>query len=112
MFSPQMQKCIDDCLACYQTCLSMAMGHCLEVGGEHVEKQHFTLMLACSEMCRTAAHFMLIGSEQHAFICAECAEICDQCAKDCRRIGDMEACVVACERCADSCRQMAIPMGA
>lgn len=112
MMSPQVQKCIDDCLACYQACLSTAMGHCLEVGGAHVEKDHMTLMMACAEICRTAAHFMLIGSDHHPHICVECAEICDQCARDCKRLSGMELCVAACERCAASCREMAIPMTA
>lgn len=25
--SPEMKQCIDNCLACYSECLSMAMGH-------------------------------------------------------------------------------------
>ncbi|MGD9744330.1 MAG: hypothetical protein AB7V53_16930 [Dongiaceae bacterium] len=61
----------------------------------------------CSEICRTAAHFMLIGSDHHPHICAECAEICTQCAADCERIGGMEDCAEACRRCAESCRAMA-----
>nr|WP_258117014.1 hypothetical protein [Mesorhizobium onobrychidis] len=61
--SPEMKSCIDECLRCYSVCLSTAMGHCLELGGQHTEKQHFTLMMACAEICRTSAHFMLIGSE-------------------------------------------------
>jgi hypothetical protein len=28
--SEDMQNCIDNCLRCYQTCLGMAMTHCLE----------------------------------------------------------------------------------
>jgi hypothetical protein len=105
--SAQMQSCIDTCLACYKTCTQMAMNHCLELGGAHVEKRHFTLMMACAEICRTSAHFMLIGSEHHKHTCRECAEICDQCADDCERIGDMDACVAACRACAQSCREMA-----
>jgi hypothetical protein len=104
---PKMQECIDHCLRCYQTCLFMAMNHCLELGGKHVEKQHFTLMMACAEMCRTAAHFMLLGTEHHKRTCGECAEICAACADDCERVGDMEACVAACRTCAESCRAMA-----
>lgn len=99
----RMQRCIDDCLACYSTCLSMAMGHCLEMGGAHTGKKHFTLMMACAEICRTSAHFMLIGSAHHAHLCAECTE----CAQDCERIGDMAECVAACRKCAESCRAMA-----
>ena len=104
---PAMRDCIDRCLSCYQTCLSTAMNHCLELGGAHAEKNHFTLMMACVESCRTAAHFMLIGSPHHRHTCAECVEICQECAEDCERLGDMEDCVEACRRCAESCRQMA-----
>jgi hypothetical protein len=33
----EMKSCIEECLRCYQMCLSTAMGHCLEAGGEHTE---------------------------------------------------------------------------
>lgn len=112
MINSQMQSSIDACLSCYRACLSTAMDHCLEMGGEHVAKPHFTLIMSCAEICRTAAHFLLLGSAHHAHICAECAEICTQCANDCRRLAGMEDCVAACERCAASCREMAIPLGA
>jgi hypothetical protein len=103
----EMQACVDACLSCYQTCLSQAMGHRLEVGGQHVEKGHFTLLMSCVEICRTSAAFMLMGSEHHKHTCRECAEICEQCAADCERLGDMQECVAACRACAESCRQMA-----
>jgi hypothetical protein len=104
--SKEMQGCIAECLACYQTCLGMAMTHCLEKGGKHVEPAHFRLMMACAEICRTSAHFMLLNSPHHKHVCAECAEICDQCAKDCERVGDMDDCVSACRSCAESCKNM------
>ena len=104
--SQEMKGCVDACLRCYAVCLQMAMNHCLELGGEHVAPGHFRLMMACAEICRTAAHFMLIGSEHHKHTCAECAEICEQCAADCERLGDMQECVEACRRCAESCRRM------
>lgn len=103
----QMLSCIEECLRCYSVCLSTVMNHCLEAGGAHVEKKHFTLMMACAEICRTSAHFMLLGTAHHKHICAECAEICTECADDCERIGDMQECVDACRRCAASCREMA-----
>jgi hypothetical protein len=102
-----MDSCIEDCLHCYRTCLGTAMSHCLEAGGEHVAPPHFRLMMACAEICRTSAHFMLIGTEHHRHTCRECAEICAECADDCERVGDMEACVEACRSCAESCRRMA-----
>jgi hypothetical protein len=103
----EMRRCIDACVSCYETCTSMAMGHCLEKGGAHVEQKHFTLMIACAEICRTAAQFMLIGSEHHRHICRSCAQICDECATDCERLGDMQNCVDACRSCAEECRKMA-----
>jgi hypothetical protein len=105
--SPEMKACVEECLRCYSVCLSTAMNHCLEMGGEHVKKEHFTLMMACAEICRTSAHFMLLGTPHHKHTCRECAEICTQCADDCERLGDMEECVTACRACADSCRAMA-----
>lgn len=105
--SSEMQKCIHACLGCYQTCLGTAMQHCLVMGGQHVEPHHFRLMMACAEICRTSAHFMLLGTPHHKHTCRECAEICTECADDCERIGDMKACVEACRHCADRCREMA-----
>ena len=102
-----MRACIDECLRCYQTCLGTAMSHCLEEGGTHVEPEHFRLLMACAEICRTSAHFMLIGTPHFRHTCGECAEICEECAESCERVGDMDECVQTCRRCAGSCRKMA-----
>ncbi|MFA5581652.1 MAG: four-helix bundle copper-binding protein [Paracoccaceae bacterium] len=69
-----MRACIDACLDCYRTCTATAMTYCLEMGGDHTPPGHFRLMMACSEICRTAAHMMLIHFDGHARICRECAE--------------------------------------
>lgn len=105
--SKEMQACIDMCLSCYKMCLGVAMTHCLEKGGKHTEPAHFRLMMACAEICRTSAHFMLLNTPHHKHTCKECAEICDECAKDCERVGDMDECVKACRACAQHCRKMA-----
>ncbi len=105
--SPETERCIDECLRCYQTCFGMAMNHCLESGGKHVEPKHFRIMMACSEICRTSAHFMLMSSEHAKHLCRECAEICGQCAEECERVGEMQDCVDQCRRCAEACRAMA-----
>ncbi|EJL49855.1 hypothetical protein PMI09_05386 [Rhizobium sp. CF122] len=44
---------LDNCLACYQECLSTAMIHCLEMGGEHTEPDHFRLMIARTSLLKT-----------------------------------------------------------
>jgi hypothetical protein len=105
--NPELEACIDNCLACYRTCQQDAMTHCLTLGGRHTEPDHFRLMIDCAEACRTAAALMLNDSPFHHEMCGLCAAVCDACAKSCRDIGDMEECVEACERCADSCRRMA-----
>lgn len=105
--SEEMASCVDACLDCYKACLGSAMTHCLEKGGEHVQPGHFRLMMACSEICRVSAHFMLVNSPHHKHVCRECAEVCAECAQDCERLDGMEACAAACRRCAESCEQMA-----
>ncbi len=108
----EMQQCIDECLHCYRTCKEMAMSHCLQAGGRHVEPEHFRLMMNCSEICRTAADFMLSTSPLHAQVCAACAAVCDACAENCEQIGEMDDCVQACRACALSCHQMSESLGA
>jgi hypothetical protein len=102
-----MQRCIEACVECHETCLQMAMNHCLEKGGKHVEPDHFRLMLNCAEICQTSANFMISNSRLHRRVCGVCAEVCDACAKSCEEVGDMDECVQTCRRCADSCRRMA-----
>jgi hypothetical protein len=103
----RMQDCIRECQECHKTCLHIAMNHCLELGGKHVEPNHFRLMMACAEICQISANMMLIGTDLHKLTCGVCARICEQCAADCERVGDMDECVQACGKCAQSCRQMA-----
>ena len=102
-----LRHCIEECLRCYQACFGSAMNHCLERGGEHVEPQHFRLMMACAEMCRSCAHILLQSFPLYRSVCRACAEICEQCAHNCDRLGDMQECADACRRCADSCEKLA-----
>lgn len=105
--NPEMKQCMDDCYACHVSCLSMAMTHCLEVGGRHAEPAHMKLMMDCAQICSVALDFMARGSEHHRHICRECAEICRACAESCEQLDGMEECMAACLKCAESCDQMA-----
>jgi|APAra7269096870_1048528.scaffolds.fasta_scaffold04181_2 hypothetical protein len=105
--NPAIGNCIDDCLSCYRICLETAMNHCLVIGGRHLEKEHFKLMMACADLCRTTASIMLIDIEQHRIVCEACATICAACAKSCEEVGDMEICAAACQSCATTCQKMA-----
>ncbi len=102
-----MESCIQACDQCHQVCLRTAMNYCLNTGGRHIEPEHFRLMISCAEICQTSANFQLSNTSFSHRLCAVCAEVCEACAADCRRIGGMDECVQACENCAESCRQMA-----
>lgn len=105
--NPEMQDCIEACLDCYRTCQQMALTHCLQQGGKHVEPEHFRLMLDCAEICRTSAHLMLNNSPFHTATCGTCAEVCRACAESCEKLDGMEDCAKVCEQCAQSCERMA-----
>lgn len=101
-----MQECIDACKHCHDTCLRMALTHCLQMGGRHAEPEHMQLMIACAELCQTAANAMTAQVSVHGAICAACAEVCNACARSCEDIGDMDECVQACRDCGASCEEM------
>ena len=105
---PRMKECIDNCNNCRDECEHTLFQHCMEMGGKHTEQNHVKLMADCIEICQTAANFMLRGSDQHAAVCAACADICESCAESCEEIGgeDMERCAEVCRQCAESCREM------
>jgi hypothetical protein len=97
-----------DALAhCHQTCHSMAMVHCLELGGEHARPQHLRLMLDCADVCATTADFIGRKSQFHTRISELCVEICETCAEACEKLGQMDDCLTACRTCADRCREIA-----
>lgn len=110
--SPDMQKCIEECLNCHSVCLA-SVQYCLQMGGRHAAPEHIGILLDCAEICQTSANFMLRTSESHGRICGICAEVCARCEESCRQMGgdaQMQACAEACRRCANSCRQMASMM--
>ena len=100
---PKTRNAADLALDCYKHCHGTAMTHCLKMGGAHVEPDHLHLMAACAEICRTTAHLLLMDSVHGRHMARECAEVCEACATDCARLGDMESCVAACRACAKAC---------
>ena len=106
--SGEMQKCIDVCQSCHDTCLEM-ITHCLTEGGKHAAPEHIKTLIDCAQICETSADFMLRGSALHAHTCRACADVCDRCAASCEQIGgaEMKRCADECRRCAEECRRMA-----
>jgi len=102
------EKCIEDCRDCERMCYETAMNQCLKAGGEHVEPEHFRLMMNCAALCHVTAEFMLAQSEFHERLSDLCAAVCEACAASCRDIGGMDLCARAREACAESCASMAV----
>ena len=94
---------------CHQTCHSMAMTHCLEMGGKHARPQHLRLMLDCAGFCAFTADALGRKSQFHTRLAALCADLCQTCAEDCAALGDMDDCVAACRECVRLCREVSRP---
>ncbi len=106
--SEEMQPCIDACGHCHETCLHIAMVHCLDTGGKFIAPDHFRLMTNCVEICHTTANFLLSASKFQLQLCEICAEICNACAHSCEETGEMEDCAKACQECAKACQDVCI----
>ncbi len=107
--SPEMQRCVDDCLETHGICLE-TVSHCLQMGGKHAEVQHIRLMLDCAQICQTNVDFMLRSSTFCGPTCSLCADVCTQCAEDCEQFRDddqMMTCAQVSRRCASSCQTVA-----
>ena len=98
--------CIEACRDCHDTCLSMATGHCLFMGGHHSEPEHIRTMLLCAQTCELAISAMVMESTLHKEICELCADICDACAASCSGLEGMEDCYERCRTCKDLCESM------
>ena len=106
--SPEMQRCIENCLACATVC-EQTLTHGLSKGGAHAAPELIRLLIDCADTCRMSATLMTRGSDFHRQHCALCAEICHACEEACEEFGDdpqMKACADACRTCAASCRRM------
>ena len=74
LVNDEMQSGIAECLRCYQTCLSTAMGHCLEIGGQHTEPQHFSLMSLRRDLPDVRAfHAARLGTTHRFNLARHCA---------------------------------------
>lgn len=90
LMDEDLSTCIDDCLRCYRTCIDTVVKRGLAEEASRIEAKQIRLVLTCAEMCRTAAHLMLLRSPHHRQLCEGCAAICSECARECGRVGGME----------------------
>ena len=101
------QACANECEHCATACLGEAdpksMADCIQ------------LDRYCADLCRLTAAFMAradgkIGDSIAHRLCALCAEVCDECATECRKHDNehCKRCAEACEACAKACREMGV----
>jgi len=69
------------------------------------------LALDCAEICRLTASLVMRGSEIAENMAQVCAQICDLCAKECRKHPHVHTDLAAdrCHRCALACRRLVMP---
>ncbi len=107
----EIQRCIENCSECHQLCLATVY-HCLEMGGEHGQASHITLLLDCAESCQMSINFMLRNSELYGLTCSLCSEACMRCAVDCERLANGDRQLLDCAEisrcCAATCDRMAL----
>ncbi|CDZ79504.1 hypothetical protein BN59_03822 [Legionella massiliensis] len=110
MAHEQYQSCIDACLACVTECEHCATA-CLQE--DKVKDMVCCIQLDrdCGQLCSLAAEMMARGSKYAKEICALCAKVCRDCAKECGKHQQMDhckRCAEACNRCAEECEKMAV----
>ena len=103
LLSSQTADCVQDCLNSHAVCLDTAM-RLLQKGASYADPVR--ILLDCSELCATNAHFMMRNSPVSGSVCQSCAQVCTHCAEVCDEIGEIE-CANACRASATSCEQMA-----
>jgi hypothetical protein len=101
--SNQMEDCIQNCLNSHAVCLDTAMS-LLQKGKEYADPVR--ILLDCSELCATNAHFLMRNSSVYGSVLQACAQVCNHCAEVCDEIGENE-CANACRASATSSEQMA-----
>ena len=103
VLNSQIEDCIQDCLNSHAVCLDTAMS-LLPKGPTYANP--VLILLDCSELCATNAHFLMRNSPVYGHVCEACAQVCTHCAEACDEIGEND-CANACRASAASCEQMA-----
>src|SRR5713101_5579635 len=92
--------------ACIRACNSCAAS-CLQEDDVKMLARCIKLDFDCAAVCSLTLQYASGSSEFVKQATRLCAEICDVCAKECRKHSDMEHCRIcaeACESCAKECR--------
>jgi hypothetical protein len=99
------QSLIDTLNNCATECSHCAMA-CLDENDVKMLAGCIKLNIDCAEVCRLAASLLSRGSEHGIHLLSECAEICNACARECKKHSHMEhcrKCAEVCFNCAEEC---------
>jgi hypothetical protein len=101
--------CIEACNACASACNHCAVSCLQERDVQHMARC-VALDMECVAACQFAAGAMAREGDFVIVTCLLCADICDACAKECRRhdAEHCQACAKACGLCADACRALSV----
>ena len=102
MSHEQNKGLIDALTSCVAEC-NHCTAACLEEKDVKMLARCIKLDIDCAEICNLAISFVSRGSEHAEHVLHECAEICNECAKECEKHSHMEHC----KRCAEICRACA-----
>jgi hypothetical protein len=102
--------CIDECLACEQSCTGCADASVAEEDVTELRRS-IRLCLDCAEVCDATARVLTRQTESVAETAraqvSSCRALCDVCAEECERHSDHHVhhriCAAECRRCIETC---------
>ena len=103
----EMERCIRECIACYEVCLETAVNHQLGLAEMELDPAHLRLLISCAEICQTTTRVMMTGSPLHKPAARICAKLCRRCAAVSERCAGTERCAQAARACAEWCQRIA-----
>jgi hypothetical protein len=109
MTRDQLQACIAACLDTHRICMETVTY--LQASEPRIDPEGIRLLFTCADVCRMGASLLRGGWELHGRTGAICAEVCEESARYCDRLGRdprLQACAEACRRCAEACYQAAL----
>ena len=110
MSHEKFQKQINALFECATMC-EHCSSSCLEEEDVKMMAGCIRLDRDCADICRLTATLLSRGSEHGIHLLKECIEVCESCAKECKKYTRMQhckQCAEACDKCVDVCSEMIV----
>ena len=90
-------------------CGARHFASCLQEEDVKMMARCVQLDIECAAVCYSAAQLMSLGSSRAEEFCRTCAEVCQECARECgeHKNDHCRECAEACRACAEECMHMA-----